>query len=394
MNFTISAIQQLKLQFSVDCIGTQSALLLLKATRVLRSAVFSQLLEYGDLLQSLGHQSNAPLLQDSLCTWRPTYCIDMFLHIGHNSLITVGLPMLTDDEVAATPARPPSGLLWQRKIMQPPGATQMGPEGARQGPGGALKGPGGAEGRRDGWFVGEEDMHEEAAQSSPTPAPTLTPVQRGVGRHDTSASRVSSMDPALLNPDVGKVTGNDITQGNHELSVALQHQTTFTRSEWAAFGITDLRHGDYIQSGGMCFTPALPVSHVEIKHFTSESVNTTAGLPECVCFAHLTCDTDEQGQHTMVILVYDIIVDHKNTLGTRQRYDLLRSISEPLSGIVIGDACVRVQWAGDPSMCHRLMTLTLPHAHDKIVMYGDNHSYSQFAFGADAVDSCSDLEAL
>jgi len=41
MNFTISAIQQLKLQFSVDCIGTQSALLLLKATRVLRSAVFS-----------------------------------------------------------------------------------------------------------------------------------------------------------------------------------------------------------------------------------------------------------------------------------------------------------------------------------------------------------------
>ena len=369
MNFTISAIQQLKLQFSVDCIGTQSALLLLKATRVLRSAVFSELLEYRDLLQLLGDESNALLLQDSLCTWRPTYCIDMFLHFGRNSLITVGLPMLTDDEAAGP--LPPSGLLWQRKVT--PSTPTRGPAAA----------------------VGEEDVREEAADSSPTRTPTLTPVQRGGGRrsshdcpHDASASR-GSMDPG-----VGKVTGNDITQGNHKLSVALQHQTTFTRSEWAAFGITDLRHGDYIQSGGMCYTPALPASHVEIKHFTSESANTTAGLPECVCFAHLTCDTDEQGQHTMVILVYDIIVDHKNTLGTRQRYDLLRSISEPLSGIVIGDACVRVQWAGDPSMCDRLMTLTLPHAHDKIVMYGNKHSYSQFAFGADAVDSWSPSEAL
>jgi len=78
--------------------------------------------------------------------------------------------------------------------------------------------------------------------------------------------------------------------------------------------------------------------------------------------------------------MYDVLLRDDNTLDTRQRYDYLRSISEPLSRVVVGNACVRVQWAGDPGTFDRLEALVLPHAHNGIVFYGNQRSYLRFAF--------------
>jgi hypothetical protein len=69
--------------------------------------------------------------------------------------------------------------------------------------------------------------------------------------------------------------------------------------------------------------------NVEITHFSPESTACVGDIPECVCFAHLTCDQDDAGNHTMVVLVYDVLVKDQSHLDTRQRYEFIRSISEP-----------------------------------------------------------------
>jgi len=289
MIYTIAAIQRLKLRFCMDAVSARSAGLLLQATQILQQITGSQLNKNAPTQEfALPHSA---LTQNMLCTWRPTYCIDIFMYFGADRKVTVGLPMQTDERVLPT-----LGLSWRRHS------------------------------------------------------------HHGAGK-------------------------NDISNGNHVLRDALRHQTLFTPSEWQAFGIANVEPGDYIVDGDACYLPHMDtLSSVEIKYFAPESdaSDSSADMPECVCFAHLTCDTDDDNNHTMVALVYDILTkDH--TPHTRERYEYLRSITELLSTIAIGEACIRVQWAGDPCMYDRLQDLVLPHAHDKIVLYGDRHTYSQYA---------------
>jgi hypothetical protein len=89
----------------------------------------------------------------------------------------------------------------------------------------------------------------------------------------------------------------------------------------------------------------------------------------------------------MVALVYDVLLKDKDNLDTRQRYEFLRSISDPLSQIVIGDACVRVQWVGDPCMYDQLQSLMLPHAHQNIVLYGKERQYARYVFEQSPITS-------
>jgi len=295
MVYTIAAIQQLGLHFSVDAVCSYSAELVVLATQILQRAVVSPVRDYADLSLLLD-QAHESVLKNMLCTWRPTYCIDIFLYFGHNHSVLVGLPMLSE-----TPPTCVSGLCWKRK------------------------------------------------------------------RSPATKDEV------------------DISSGNQKLSAALQQQTTFTVDEWQSFDIPILRHGDYILSGTTYFTPDSDnIANVEIQCFSPESVENATDVPECVCFAHLTCDTDDEGNNTMVALVYDVLLkdqhDTDNNHTTQQRYEYLRSISDALSRTVIGCACVRVQWAGDPCMYDRMRSLTLPHAHDKIVLYGNQREYAQYCF--------------
>jgi len=307
MIYTIAAIQRLDLRFCVDAINASNAWLLSKSTQILQ-----QITDQRDHHYALAHELQTPnsiLTHNMLCTWRPTYCLDMFLYFGPDHTITVGLPMQSD-----TPPQHVLGHCW-RRCCETDGANHL--------------------------------------------------------------------DRLIYDPDQnGK---RDITSGNEKLSEALQHQTIFTENEWLSFGIVKLDENDYIRSGSACFVPDMHnAPHVEIKYFSSEMDINTQPIPECVCFAHLTCDTDDDDNHTMVALVYDILINQDRTddtpSTTQQRYEYLRSMSELLSTVIIGEACVRVQWAGDPCMYDQLQSLGLPHAHDKIVFYGNHHRYFQFAF--------------
>jgi len=301
MIYTIAAIQRLKLRFYIDAVSAHSAGLLLRATRILQQIINSQPHNQAQAQELASPQST--LTHNMLCTWRPTYCIDIFLYFGADRKITVGLPMQTDERELPT-----LGLSWR--------------------------------------------CHS----------------QHSAGK-------------------------NDITSGNKMLSDALQHQTLFTHSEWQAFGIANVEPGDYITVGDACYLPDVDThSTVEIKYFAPEidASDSRVDIPECVCFAHLTCDTDNNDNHTMVALVYDILTKD-NTPHTRERYEYLRSMTDLLSTVTIGEACIRVQWAGDPCMHDRLQDLVLPHAHDTIVLYGNHHTYSKYAldFGAPRARSSS-----
>jgi len=176
--------------------------------------------------------------------------------------------------------------------------------------------------------------------------------------------------------------GQNITPMYPALATALQSRTVFSSSELHDFQLLDLRHDDYVVSpeDGVYFVPDMS-SCVEIKHYVSEDNTAPTGIPECVCLAHLTCDLDENMQSTMVILVYDLVLKNNTTLDTKQLYTHLRSMQDHLDKIRIGEACVRVQWAGDLSIYKTLPLLTLPHSHDRIVIYGsDKQPYEQYCF--------------
>ena len=258
MIYTIAVLQRLKLRLCINAVSAHSAGLLPRATQILQQIINSQLNNNAQALEFASPHS--ALTQNMLCTWRPTYCIDIFLYFGVDRKVTVGLLMQTDERVLPT-----LGLSWR--------------------------------------------CHSH----------------HGAGK-------------------------NDIMNGNKMLSDALQHQTLFTHSEWQAFGIENVEPGDYITVGDACYLPDVDThSSVEIKYFPPESdaSYSSVDIPECVCFAHLTCDTDNNNNHTMVALVYDILTkDH--TPHTRERYEYLRSITKLLSTITIGKVCIRVQWAGDP----------------------------------------------
>lgn len=291
--FTIAAIQHLKLRFSVEFVTPYSASILLAGTRLLQATVHSNIKKCSDIASLL--DTHAVFLHDSLCTWRPTHCLDIFVYFGQKSSIFVGIPMLTE----GPPQQQELGLHWKKMDIR---SMQL-------------------------------------------------PLQ-----------------------------GRNITHHCPDLAAALLHRTSFSSHEFAELGVEDLCYRDYIVSGqdGHYFVPDT-ASRVEIKHYTTETHNVAPNMPECVCFAHLTCDQDEHANTTMVILVYDLLLKNDDTLDTKQRYAYLRSMQDQLADVKIGDACMRVQWAGDLSIYDTLESLTLPHAHDKIVIYGSAlHPYDQY----------------
>jgi len=306
MIYTISTIQHLGLRFTVDTMNRHNAKILVDAASILQSAVLSQVHSYETLCKRVHAVPPVVDIHNMLCTWRPAYCVDIFLFFGPQNMIVVGLPMLA--EKATKESSLLSGLAWTRHSEHP-------------------------------------------------------------GNRGESGGRI--------------IADNDISKGNSALCGALAHQTTFTTEEWAEFDIQQIHIGDYAVAGSNWYTPDPEHSKaqdIEIKLFSPEVSTAVVDFPECVCFAHLTCDKDSEDNHTMVALVYYVLLKDKDVLDTRQRYEFLRSISDPLSRIVIGDACVRVQWAGDPCMYDQLQSLALPHVHHNIVLYGNKRQYARYAF--------------
>jgi len=223
MNMTIQAIKSLELAFSVDVLNRKNIRLLLQATAILKNTACckastlspEELVKMSDPATQTSYIES--LARNNLCTWRPTYCLDIFLFLQPDKAVTVAIPMY-------------------------------------------------------------------------------------------------GMDASLVN---------------------------------------------------------------DIKYFESHTYNEIE-VEDCVCLAHLTCDTDEDNNSTMVVLVYDVIVRSKPMPQTQERYAYLRRIEAALSKIVLGQACVRVQWAGDCLACDKIQQIQLPHAYDSIIIYGDKYNYQKF----------------
>jgi len=121
--------------------------------------------------------------------------------------------------------------------------------------------------------------------------------------------------------------------------------------------------------------PMYGQDHVEIQYFTTETL-VCADLNNVYFFGHLTCDMQENGTPVMVILLYDMMAE--NTIGpisVQARYDTLQSMHETLNGICIGEACVRVQWAGHTDVSHKICELVLPHDAANIIFFGHDYAY-------------------
>ena len=60
---------------------------------------------------------------------------------------------------------------------------------------------------------------------------------------------------------------------NAKLAMALTSKTTFTKAEWEAFGITDLRKTDYIEGGGVYFQPDVTLADLRRLHGRNYGIN-------------------------------------------------------------------------------------------------------------------------
>lgn len=118
--------------------------------------------------------------------------------------------------------------------------------------------------------------------------------------------------------------------------------------------------------------------NIEIQYFETETL-VSCELENVYFFGHLTCDRQEDGSIAMVILLYDMMLEDENSHHTvTERYGRLQMMRETLDEISIGDACVRVQWAGLPEACYKINELSLPHDTENIILFGHDHSYHKF----------------
>ena len=60
---------------------------------------------------------------------------------------------------------------------------------------------------------------------------------------------------------------------NAKLAMALTSKTAFTKAEWEAFGITDLRKTDYIEGGGVYFQPDVTLADLRRLHGRNYGIN-------------------------------------------------------------------------------------------------------------------------
>jgi len=117
--------------------------------------------------------------------------------------------------------------------------------------------------------------------------------------------------------------------------------------------------------------------HVDIEYYHTETLISTE-LKNCVFFGHLTCDRHENGTCTMVILLYDIMLDNENDLDIKERYSVLLGMQNIISDICIGQTCLRVQWAGVPEAHNNINEVVLPHGIKNIVLFSQQYSYLKF----------------
>ena len=99
------------------------------------------------------------------------------------------------------------------------------------------------------------------------------------------------------------------------------------------------------------------------------------------------------GAH-MVVLVYDITVKSSDMQDTAQSYSYLSEIEHGLNQLVLGQACVRVQWVGDCTTLDKIQTNTLPHAHDTIIVYDNDDTYRKFKLSHPAVKGGADTTVI
>jgi len=115
--YTIATIQHLGLRFTVDAVNVQNAKILVQAESILQTAVLSQVHSYETLYERVHEAAPCVNIQDMLCTWRPTLCVDIFLFLGPQNMIVVGLPMLAETAKKETSLL--SGLAWTRHREHP-----------------------------------------------------------------------------------------------------------------------------------------------------------------------------------------------------------------------------------------------------------------------------------
>ena len=60
---------------------------------------------------------------------------------------------------------------------------------------------------------------------------------------------------------------------NAKLAMALRSKTAFTKAEWEAFGITDLRKTDFIEGGGEYFQPDVTLADLRRLHGRNYGIN-------------------------------------------------------------------------------------------------------------------------
>jgi len=118
-------------------------------------------------------------------------------------------------------------------------------------------------------------------------------------------------------------------------------------------------------------------SDVDIQYSHTQSLLTTE-LKDVVFFGHLTCDKQENGNTTMVILIYDLLLEKNHEMHVADRYKELMLMRDVLSDINIGETCVRVQWAGVPEAFDKISQILLPHEIQDIVLFGKDNSYARF----------------
>ena len=116
---------------------------------------------------------------------------------------------------------------------------------------------------------------------------------------------------------------------------------------------------------------------VDIQYSHTQSL-LTLDLKDVVFFGHLTCDKQENGISTMVILLYDLLLEKNHEMDVVDRYKELMSMRDVLSDINIGETCMRVQWAGVPDAFDKISQILLPHEIQDIVLFDKDNSYARF----------------
>jgi len=180
-----------------------------------------------------------------------------------------------------------------------------------------------------------------------------------------------------------KNTINAKEQCHHDIDVAIHEgkKTDSCMCTWRPKFCLDIFL--YFPSDGNVII-ALPMygeiesgDHVDIEYFHTETLISTE-LTNCVFFGHLTCDRQENGTCTMVILLYDMLVENQKDMDIKERYSVLLGMQNMISDICIRQTCLRVQWAGVPEAHDNINEIVLPHDIKNIVLFSKQYSYLKF----------------